>query len=536
MIEKFKLTRALGATIVVILVLGSIAIIYGMQWGPWTGSDSVAYIESSRNLTNGQGLVQRQASGDLVPLSLHPPLYPIALTLLSIISADILLSAKILNVFLFGLFILSTGFLFYLNKPTYSILLCILIVTSPILLNIFTSAMSEPLFFVTSVMSLILVVYYLQTNNQHFLILSVLLGSLALLTRYVGVAVIFAGSLCILIFPNESFLKRIFKATAYTATGFFPFAIWVMNLKNIGESLMLREFNIGEFWTRLSPFRIKFVDIVWDWLKMETFFSAQDYDFKLHVLLVLAIFVSLVIGLALFTNKRRINLPKALMLKSVQFAFVFFSFSIFFIIFTAIAFLISTQIDVVPNERILSPLLMGFLFGGSSIVIFLQDHIPKNLVLRMFLPMLILPFSISQIGPSYSYLQDLHENGSGYTTKEWHSSELIREVQRLPQDTSVISNEAEAILLHANRSSNRIPELVQGIPHDVYESFGQDSSDAIQQTFRTKGAALVLFGSVYWQLNSFYYQQTDIRLEAFTRDLYLYSQVDDGEIYFYKMP
>lgn len=208
-------------------------------------------------------------------------------------------------------------------------------------------------------------------------------------------------------------------------------------------------------------------------------------------------------------NKRRIDLPNPLMMKSFQFAFVFISFSILFILFTAVAFLISTQLDDVPNERILSPLLMGLFFGGSSIVIFLQDHFPKNRVLKFFIPLLLLPFSISQIRPSYFYLQDLHQNGSGFTTEEWLSSELIGEVQRLSQDTLIINNEADAILLHANRPSFRIPELIQGKALDVYEAFGQDSGDAIQRTFRTKGAALVLFSSVYWQLNSFYYHQTD---------------------------
>ena len=74
--------------------------------------------------------------------------------------------------------------------------------TSPIFLNFFTSAISEPPFFAASVMSLNLVIISLQTNNPRVLILSALLGSLALLTRHFGVAVIFTGSFCFHIFPN----------------------------------------------------------------------------------------------------------------------------------------------------------------------------------------------------------------------------------------------------------------------------------------------------------------------------------------------
>ena len=177
---------------------------------------------------------------------------------------------------------------------------------------------------------------------------------------------------------------------------------------------------------------------------------------------------------------------------------------------------------------------MSLLMGGSSLAAFLLDLYPNNRLFKFILPLFFVIFLINQINPGLSYLYSLHENGSGYTSKEWQSSELLDRVKELPLETSIISNEADAILLYANRPAYRIPELMQGKRHAVFNSFGQDSEDEIQSIFKTKGAALVLFNSVYWQFNAIYYHKAEERLEAFTRNLYLYSEAVDGEIYFYQ--
>jgi ABC-type multidrug transport system fused ATPase/permease subunit len=318
--------------------------------------------------------------------------------------------------------------------------------------------------------------------------------------------------------------------------GFLPFMLWVIGLFDSGEFPGIKELKIGEIWTRLSPFKIEAVDIIWRWLKLDSILSARSYDFKVNVLLFLLIIVSSVLIAAILRNQKRYETHNHTRMKSFQFSVVFISFSILFIIFLAFAFLISTQLNEVPNERILSPFLIGLFLGGSSLAVFFLDRFPNNQSLKYFIPTLFLIFSISQIGSSFSLLQDLHNNGGGYGSEKWQSSELLNEVQDLPQDIPIISNDAEAILLYTNRPAYRIPELMEGIKLDNFKSFGQDPGDEIQRIFTNRGAALVLFDSIYWQFNSFYFHQTEERLEAFTRVLYLYSKAADGEIYFYTMP
>jgi hypothetical protein len=531
-------SSAYFVAIMLITILGCASVVYGMKWGPWAGSDSVAYIEAARNFAKGDGLVIRQASGDRVPLSLHPPLYPVLLAALSVFSSDMIFVAKIANVVLWGIFILSIClfYYFYLDHPIYLFLVCFLFLSSPLFLRLFTGAMSEPLFFVTSLMSLLLIIIYLQTNKAMVLFLSALLAAMSLLTRYMGVAVIAAGVLGLLVFSLGGFLKRVGKSVAYLAIGVSPLFVWTINLSHYGEYLGFLDFNFRDLWTRLAPYKVAFMDILWRWMKFDLVLSDLDYDNKLNILLVLIVVTLLVPIIALIISKRKVKFLDLLKLASLRFSVIAFSFSILFVIFTALAVPISTRHYDVPNERIMSPFLMAIFVGSSSGVVFLLELFPSSRLSKFILPLFYVAFITLQIGPGFSYLRDLHDHGYGYTDKAWQSSELIEKVEELPLDTSIISNEADAILLHVNRPAYRIPELEQRKKVAVFDSFGQDYEDKIQQIFRENGAALVLFDTVYWQFVPIYYHKTEERLEAFTSGLYLFSEAADGEIYFYEFP
>ncbi len=530
-------TLFVAATFLLAL-LGCMLVVYGMQWGPWAGSDSVAYFEAARNLANGDGLVQRQASGDRITLTLHPPFYPILLTAFHILIKDNILAAKITNVLLFGSLILLVGlfFGFCTNQSRMSALICILVLTSPLLLSIFTGAMSEPLFLVLSVASLVVIVAYLETNRTWLLVLSALLAGLSLITRYIGVSAIAAGSLGLLIIYQDRFLKRLEKSIVFSAIALFPFLIWTIYLFTSGESLWMFDFQRPDLWNRLSPYRIEFLEIVWRWMKFDSFFPTLDYDGKLNVFLGLIIVVVLIFVTAIGIRYRGFKFHNIVRITSLKFTTIFLVFSFTFVVLTALAFLFSTQVQPLPNERIISPFLLGILLGFSSGVLFLLDLFPNTRLLNIAISILLLALSAYQIVSGISYLQNLHEKGTGYTSEEWQTSELMSEVKRLHDGTPLISNEADAILLYANRPAYRIPEIVQKKKYEQFSSFGEDPEDRIQQIFRTEGAALVLFDTVYWQLNDFYYHQADERLEAFTKDLYLYMKTDDGEIYFYTSP
>lgn len=82
--------------------LAGLAVLHATRWGPWAMSDATEYIISARNLLEGHGLGLFAASGRFMPLSLHPPLYPLVLAALGVTGLDLVLIARWLDAFLFG--------------------------------------------------------------------------------------------------------------------------------------------------------------------------------------------------------------------------------------------------------------------------------------------------------------------------------------------------------------------------------------------------------------------------------------------------
>lgn len=538
MLSKLKDDTFFITTIIFVSILGCALVVYGMKWGPWAGSDSVTYLDTARNFASGDGLVQRQASGDRVPLTLHPPFYPIILASLNIFSKDIFLSAKILNVLLFGSFIFVIGFCirYYTNHRAYSILICILFLSSPIFLSLFTGAMSEPLFFVISTVSLMFIIVFLDTNRTYLLVASAILAGLSLLTRYVGVSIIATGSLGLLILLSGRILTRLYKSVVYSAMALSPFFIWRIYLYYSGVKEGFIDFSRSDLWTRLSPYKIEFIENVWQWMRFDSLLPALEYDDKLNIFLIMIIAFLLVFVTAIVKSNRGFNIHRIVKIPSFQLTVIFLVFSFTYIVVSALAFLFSAQHEPFPNERLMSPILLGIILGCSSAALFVLDLYRNSRVLKVSLSAIFIGLFSLQIASSISYLQNLHEHGDGYTSKKWQSSDLMDEVKGLPEGIDLISNEAEAILLYANRPAYRIPELLQRKKYEPYITFGEDPEDEIQQIFRIEGAALVLFDSAYWQFNAFYFHRAADRLEALTRDLYHYRKNDDGDIYFYRTP
>ncbi len=91
------------------------------------------------------------------------------------------------------------------------------------------------------------------------------------------------------------------------------------------------------------------------------------------------------------------------------------------------------------------------------------------------------------------------------------------------------------ILLHADQWPHGIEELSRLEPLSVFTRYG-DGDGERQRLFREDGAALVLFNSAFDQFSSLYPQRSQERLEALTDGLNVYSEGNDGAIYFYRPP
>src|SRR4030042_4269134 len=154
-------------SIFLISILGSLIIIYSTKWGPWLFSDSTEYIVTAKNLITGHGLGLYGPSGAFHPLSLHPPFYSLLLSFFGLFGADLVITARWLDAILFGLTILVVGVSLYtFTKSSWlSIGGSFLLFGMPALVDIFSGALSEPLFIFTGLAGIFLIMLYIKNNR-----------------------------------------------------------------------------------------------------------------------------------------------------------------------------------------------------------------------------------------------------------------------------------------------------------------------------------------------------------------------------------
>ncbi len=100
--------RNLNLIIIIISSVVSVFLLFNAtkNWGPGYSYDSIGYLSAARNTIEGLGL--RIYAGD--PLVLQPPLYPLFLALIALLSGkDPIVFMQFINCLFFGLTIFLTG-------------------------------------------------------------------------------------------------------------------------------------------------------------------------------------------------------------------------------------------------------------------------------------------------------------------------------------------------------------------------------------------------------------------------------------------
>jgi 4-amino-4-deoxy-L-arabinose transferase-like glycosyltransferase len=118
----------------------------------WQGAgvtaDSIVYYNAAEFLLEGKGISRLAAEVGYKPVTHFPPLYPTALAGLKLLGLDIETAARILNALLICGLVWLTAYLLHRQEqgPWAAGLGAALMALSPILLDVYSWAMSEPLF------------------------------------------------------------------------------------------------------------------------------------------------------------------------------------------------------------------------------------------------------------------------------------------------------------------------------------------------------------------------------------------------------
>ena len=295
--------------LVAVGVLATVACLVATRSQVGIETDSGPYLGAAYNVAHGRGVstpftflsaygpLRSVAFGDAVPLVEYPPLYPLLVGGLGALGVPLLEAVRYLGAVLLGVNVVLVGLLFLAvskgrARPLAVVLGAFMIIgpTSPNLgaagrtnwLTLSGSVLSEPVFIALVLSSTLLLVRSLDSGSLRALIGAAALAALAVLTRYVGVAVVAAGALTVLVI-HRAWWRR---AVLFSVIGLAPGPAWQLWLR-IGEH--------ADSGRRLAPHSAAgtwkdLVDAVEKWLLPSPWQSTLRHVLMLGVAIVVVLF------------------------------------------------------------------------------------------------------------------------------------------------------------------------------------------------------------------------------------------------------
>lgn len=214
-----------GLALVLPAVVGAVTLLLITRRGAYVSPDALAYLGTARNLVDGQGYTSPPGSPDV---GNFPPLFTLLLAGVGALGPDPLTAARFVNPLLFGGTILLTGLV--VRRLTGSLRLAfaaqLLVLAGVDFLAYHSSALSEPLFLLLTLLSFAGVAACLPRRRPLVLVAAALAAGAAVLTRYVGLAVILAGAAALLA-GAERRRRWWAEPIAFTAVAAAPLFGWL---------------------------------------------------------------------------------------------------------------------------------------------------------------------------------------------------------------------------------------------------------------------------------------------------------------------
>ena len=198
------------------------------RYGAGVAADSTKYLSVAESLLAGEGL--RDHLG--LPLLAWPPLYPILLAGLSLITGlDVFLVGWYFNIFLAGLNIFLSGIIFYRvfsEKPLYAYLSSLFVLLASSSLRMHATISSDPLYLTLTLGFLVAVDSYIKRRSYSAFGWMILFSVLAPLQRYVGLAVSVTAVLVVLIENRKSIRVLLRDSTLLGVASILPIMWWLL--------------------------------------------------------------------------------------------------------------------------------------------------------------------------------------------------------------------------------------------------------------------------------------------------------------------
>lgn len=443
-------------------VIGIAMILFATRWGAALSDDSYFYIKPARDLLAGRTPFFSQQ---------YPPMLPLLITLIGLLKIEPLQGIRLLNAFCFGLNVFLAGYIIYRLTSSRGVALvgAIFVLTSRVLVEVHSWAMSEALFITLTYVTILLFDRYFSTRKPVWLVACGIAAGCSALTRYAGVGVIGSGVLVLLFLPGGTWGKRIRLAALFGTIAGMLFAAY--SLIYVSAMHQLQGTGGINFQMLDTPeIREAFYNLLL-WLMPGRLARGHE----ISVMLAVVILVVVIAAAYILLNRRASRCNWEAILRQPLFLLLAFLMVVnIFILYQAH---ISPAFRSPFDTRLLSPTHAVFLLLLMGLVGLVWKE--NGLILHLAL-IVLLAWGISLYPPrTADFLRTMHEEGAGFASPYWHDLD------------------AKAFIL-----SHRSDVLITTAPTGVYFSMGIEipaismNPDQLRSHLRETNGYLVVFNSM----------------------------------------
>jgi hypothetical protein len=535
--KKTLTTRTYLGMIILLSIAGGGMALYSSANGPWGYSDPVEYISTAYSILHGHGIGYYEGNAQFVFTTIHPPFYSIVLSVIGLTGINLVVAVRWLNVLslVVSIFIAGWVFLRFSCVPMLGILASALMCAFPHMLEMYSSAYSEPLFVLLFLLGgYCLLIYHENKKTALFLIAAIVLGLIPF-TRYSGIAMTISGIAVIFVMAAGKFWSRIKQAALFTLIGSFPTLLWLIWVYFIGDHNMGGRnvgADLGQLGTQFQIFRGLFMDVVWKWIPFQNPVTTLSYSFR-FVLMGFGFLITIALSYMAWRklHKNAANHQQ----KSEALIFIYFGLSSLVYIVVLIATFLFTQPTIDIDNRMLLPLFVGVIMGLLGTFAFWQAAwFGQKRGLLQAIPWLVGILCVYWYIPQARSIVEVKRKDAGLTSYHWIHSEIIQAVSALPEETPVISNNWELLLLWTQRP---IYGFWVTFPSDKplqASTFGTNPRDPVQSLFCNQRAALVIFNDFSNQFKDKVGETNQDNIADLFAGLFIYGTYPEGEIYLCK--
>jgi len=446
-------------------IAGPLIALYATAQSAGVSPDSVVYIAAARNLAAGAGLSLPDGLQGTTPMTHYPPLLPWLLAMSDLMGVDPAVGGRWLNAGLLGL----TGFVVgaILAQAHRGSCLRVLLGTGLYILFdqhllLHTWVLSEPLYFFFSLSGLYMLSAHVAGRRAIHLFLAGAGIGLAMLTRYVGVALLPVGVVAILWPGKERLGWRLRRASLFGALTVMPVGAWL--LRNallagnpVNRSLVLHPVTAAHLTRAIQSLSL--------WLLPGR--VPDPVAYAVAIAAIVAFIALAVRALGVREEGWAVGNPGEHTFHVLPYLLLAYMFSYALTLALYISLL---DVRASFHERLVAPL-----FGPALIVTLILW--PRDTGRRIgWASIAMAGLAVMLVGlhgaRAGRLLPQMHEGRHlGYASRGWRDAGLIAAVKKLPPDVLIYSNAEDAIYFLTGRAALRIPDKVNpfsGRPNPRY--------------------------------------------------------------------